>query len=164
MHWPTTWIHDRSEDHRGRDKRTRAGEPHPQGSHHPARAPPYCRRSGVSHAPTCYRLVLCVPHGALDHLPRVVHRDGNYVYHRVRRRPCPCPRGEAQAQGSAHRQCYGQFWERRVDRASQHALHLGGYDFACRTRVLLLWIWKVRCLPYALSHDWEANLPVEVTR
>lgn len=82
----------------------------------------------------------------MDHLPRVVRRDGDYFYHRVRRRPCPCPRGEAQAQGSAHRQCYDQFWERRMDRACQHVLHLGRYDFAFRAGVLLLWIWKVNTL------------------
>jgi hypothetical protein len=146
MLWSTTWIHDRSKNHRDRDERTRAGEPHPQGPHHLARAPPYCRMSGVSHAPTCYRLVLCVPPSPVDHLPRVVRRDSNYVYHRVRRRPCPCPCGEAQDQESAHRQCYNRFWEWRVDCARQHVLHLGRYDFACRARVLLLWIWKV-CYP-----------------
>ena len=87
--------------------------------------------------------MLCVPPRAVDNFPRVVHPNGNHFYHRVRRGPCPRYCGEAQAQGTAHRQHHDQLWEWRVDRARQHVLHLGRLDFAFRARLLLLWIWKV---------------------
>ena len=87
--------------------------------------------------------MLRLPPRAVDYLPRALHRDRDRVYNRVRRGPRPHDRCEAQAQGTEHRQCHAQFRERRVDRARQHALHLGRFGLALRARVWLLRIRKV---------------------
>ena len=83
--------------------------------------------------------MLRLPPRAVDYLPRALHRDRDHVHNRVRRGPRPHDRCEAQAQATKHRQLeyHAQFWERRVDGARQHALHVGRFSLALRARVWL---------------------------
>jgi hypothetical protein len=154
MRRPTTWVHDRPDAPRGRDGRTEPGQFHSQGPQRPARAAPGGRRTRVPHASAGHRVVLRVPHRTLGHLPRAVRRDRHHIYPRVRCGSCPRHRGEAQAQGPAHRQRHDRLWERGVDRARRHVLHLGCPDLALSARVSLLWICKVFVVPpFALPYD-----------